>query len=223
MTAADEVVQALRDSATGMTDAELAALLRKRHQHINRTCRVLADRGLVIRDNSRGQITNRLTAESVPPIRQGPTPVAGAAEEWAWEGSIQARVVTHLAGTGWNITAVANTALREHGVDIVAERDGQHLLIEVKGWPSTTYAKGERAGQPKPTQPTLQATHWFAEGLTTLIRRGAEPEVRLGLALPDKPRYRNLLGEAGWAMKRLDITVYLATADGAVQEWEQEN
>jgi len=32
---------------------------------------------------------------------------------------------------------------------------GRRLLVEVKGWPSTTYASGERAGLPKPTQPTL--------------------------------------------------------------------
>ena len=81
---------------------------------------------------------------------------------------------------------------------------GSELLVEVKGWPSTTYAKGERAGQPKPTQPTLQATHWFAEGLTTLIRRGAEPEVaaRAGITgqaeVPDPARRGGLgAGAAG--------------------------
>ncbi len=96
-------------------------------------------------------------------------------------------------------------------------------MVEVKGWPSSTYARGERAGQPKPTQPTLQATHWFSEALTSLIRRGAEPGSRLAMGLPDMPRYRMLLGEAGWALDRLDITVYLVAADGAVEIWEREN
>jgi hypothetical protein len=43
------------------------------------------------------------------------------------------------------------------------------------------------------------------------------------MGLPDMPRYRALLGEAGWALARLDITVYLVTAEGAVQTWEGEN
>lgn len=120
-------------------------------------------------------------------------------------------------------TPVAGTAQRERGVDIEAKRDGQQLLVEVKGWPSTTYARGERAGQPNRTQPTNQAGHWFAEALTTLIRRGAEPGTRLAMGLPDKPRYRTLLNETGWALERLDITVYLVAAEGAVQTWEREN
>jgi hypothetical protein len=43
------------------------------------------------------------------------------------------------------------------------------------------------------------------------------------LALPDNTRYRTLLGETGWALERLDVTVYLVTADGAVREWERES
>jgi hypothetical protein len=224
MTVADDVLRALRTRPEGMTDAELAALLRKRHQHINQTCRTLADQGLIIRDNAYGGIINKVSG--VAPKRQAPEPrppVASAAEEWTWEGNVQSRVVTHLTKTGWNIIAVANTAQRERGVDVIAERDGRRMLVEVKGWPSTTCARGERAGQPKPTPPSLQATHWFAELLTSLIRRGAGGESTLAMGLPDVPRYRNLLGEAAWALERLDITIYLVTADGAVRVWEREN
>jgi Holliday junction resolvase-like predicted endonuclease len=224
MTVADDVLQALRGSAAGLADAELAALLGRRHQQINQTCRHLADQGLVVRDGSRGQIINRLPGESRP-AAQLPSAVQmpDQAQDWAWEGNVQGRVVAHLARTGWHVVAVADTARRERGADIIAERDGSRLFVEVKGWPSTTYARGERAGQAKPTQPTLQAAHWFAEGLSTLIRRGAAPGTQLALSLPDKPRYRTLLGEAGWALDRLDITVYLVAADGSVQTREREN
>jgi Holliday junction resolvase-like predicted endonuclease len=225
MTVADDVLNALRDNAVGLTDAELAALLGKRHQHINMTCRSLADSGLIVRDGSFGSITNRLAAD--PPAgqirRPMRVPAEPADEHWTWEGNVQSCVVTYLAGTGWRILSVADTARREQGIDVVAERDGARLLVEVKGWPSTTYARGERAGQPKPTQPSMQAAHWFAEGLTTLIRRGDAPGVRLALALPDKPRYRTLLSEAAWALERLDLTAYLVSADGTVQTWEREN
>jgi hypothetical protein len=226
MTVAADVLQALRGNAAGMTDAELAALLRRRHPHINQTCRHLADQGLIVRDDSRGQIISQLGPKSV--VRSTsqvpwPVPMPDHAKDWAWEGNVQSRVVSHLTGTSWHVIAVADTARREPGADIIAEREGSRLLVEVKGWPGTTYARGERAGQAKPTQPTLQAAHWFAEGLITLIRRGKAPGTQLALALPDKPRYRTLLSEAGWALDRLEILVYLVTADGSVQTWGTEN
>jgi len=223
MTVADDVLRALRARPGGMSDAELAAMLRKGHQHINQTCRMLASQGLITRDNSYGGIVNKIAGDAPPPTRQTPPAAPSTEQEWTWEGHVQSRLATHLAANGWSIIRVADTAQRERGVDIIAGREGQRLLVEVKGWPSSTYARGERAGQPKPTQPTLQATHWFSEALTSLIRRGAEPGSRLAMGLPDMPRYRMLLGEAGWALDRLDITVYLVAADGAVEIWEREN
>jgi hypothetical protein len=225
MTVADDVLQALRARPAGMTDAELAKQLNKAHPHINQVCHRLANHGLLVRDDSHCGIVNRMSDETPSPrvVAVHPGVDSAGEQEWAWEGSLQSRLATHLATDGWSIIRVADTAQRERGVDIIAERDGRRLLVEVKGWPSRTYARGERAGQPEPTQPTLQATHWFAEGLTTLIRRSAQPEAHLALGLPDMPRYRTLLAEASWALERLDIKVYLVTADGAVEIWEREN
>lgn len=223
MTVAAGVLQALRGNAAGTTDAELAALLDRRNQHINQSCRHLAGQGLIVRDDSRGQIINQLAAKSVlrsTPQVPWPVPIPDCAKDWAWEGNVQSRVVSHLTGTSWHVIAVADTARREPGADIIAERDGSRLLVEVKGWPSTTHARAQRAGQAKPT---LQAAHRFAEGLTTLIRHGAAPGTQLALALPDKPRYGTLLSEAGWALDRLEILVYLVAADGSVQTWGTEN
>jgi hypothetical protein len=219
------VLKALGRSTAGLTDAELATLLGKRHQQINQTCRLLADQGVIVRDGSFGLITNRLAARGADPSPtvRAPRPSSSPEHDWTWEGNVQARVVAHLSQTGWNIISVADTARREPGIDVVAERDGRRLLLEVKGWPSTTYSRGERAGQPKPTQPTLQATHWFAEGLTTLIRRGSSPGAALALVLPDKPRYRTLLAQARWAIERLEMTIYLVTEDGSVLTWQKEN
>ncbi len=198
-------------------------MLGKRHQHINQTCRHLADQHLIVRSGSLDSIINRVCGDTTPLPRQPNVRPEESETAWAWEGSVQSRVATHLAATGWSIIRVADTAQRERGVDIIAERPEQRLLVEVKGWPSGTYARGERVGQPKPTQPGLQATHWFAEGLVTLIRRGGEPRSRLALTLPDMPRYRTLLGEVGWALERLDITVYLVTAEGVVEVWERKD
>lgn len=224
MTVADDVLRELRAHPAGMSDAELSATLGKRHQHINQVCNLLADQGLIIRDRSYGGIINKIAGRApTPPAREARASAASTGQEWAWEGHVQSRVATHLAASGWSIIRVADTAQHERGADIIAERNGQRLLIEVKGWPSGTYARGERAGQPKPTQPTLQAAHEFAGALTTLIRRGAEPGSQLAMGLPDMPRYRALLGEAAWALQRLEIAVYLVTAEGTVHIWEAES
>ena len=103
-----------------------------------------------------------------PPTRRPPGPEAlvDAAvdavipdheEEWFWEGNVQAMVVGHLAGSGWRIRRVANTASSEHGVDIEADRQGERLVIEVKGYPGRTYARGERRGEAKITPAAAQA------------------------------------------------------------------
>jgi MarR family len=224
MTVADDVLRALRARPAGMTDAEIAAILHKNHPQVNQVCRRLADQGLLVRDGSAGGIINKARDGASPvQVPAARTEASVAPAGWGWEGNIQARVATYLATSGWSIIRVADTAQRERGADIIAEKDGQRLIVEAKGWPGTTYSRGERAGQPKPTAPTLQATHWFAEGLTTLIRRGPEAGSRLALALPDMARYRTLLAEAGWALDRLEITVFLVTAEGTVKSWEREN
>ena len=225
MTVAAEVLGALRGSTAGLTGAELAMLLGKRHPQVNMACRRLAHQGLVVRDGTRGVTTNRLASTNpIPaPADRQPGRQSLAERDWAWEGNVQASVLSHLARRGWSIISVADTARREPGIGVVAEKDGRRLLLEVKGWPGTTYARGVRAGQPKPTQPTLQATHWFADGMTTLLRRGASPDAALALVLPDKPRYRTLLTQAGWAIERLEITIYLVTEDGSVLTWQKEN
>jgi hypothetical protein len=206
-----------------MSDTELAAMLRKRHQHINQTCRMLASQRLITADNSYDAIVNKISGGTPSPSAREARPAApGTEQEWAWEAHVHPRLAIHLATNDWSIIRIADTGQRERGVDIIAGQDGQRLLAEVEGRPSSTYARGGRAGQPKPTQPTLQPTHWFAAVLTSLIRRAAEPGPRLAMGLPDTPRYRTLLGEAGWALARLDITVYLATRGSAVEIWKRE-
>ena len=241
MTVADDVLAILTGQPAAMTDAELARRLDKRHQHINQVCRLLSERGLLLRERRSGAIVNRLashtTTGTVGQAMATPAPLSRRApdggtdgtvparrlreaRESGWEGEVQAAVVRHLSTIGWAIVRVADTATRERGVDVIAERDGRRLLVEVKGWPTTTYARGDRAGQPKPTQPSTQAGAWFAQGLLKLIRcHGVEPDAGLALALPDRPRYRTLLDDSRWAFERLGITVFLVDPHGTVTTW----
>lgn len=139
--------------------------------------------------------------------------------EWYWEGHVQDRVQDHLIREGWMLLSSADTASQETGVDLVMERDGQRLNIEVKGWPSTTYRRGPKAGQPKPTNPTVQARHWFAGALlSAALLRDAQPDARIALAFPDFPRYRKLLARTASPFDALDLEVLLVEEDGSV-DW----
>jgi hypothetical protein len=97
-------------------------------------------------------------------------------------------------------------------------------LWEVKGYPSTSYRDPARAGEVKPTQPTLQASHWVADAVLKALRTiGRAPEVEFGIAFPDFPRYRRLLGELARPLDQLGIKVLLVAENGAVTEWPVES
>jgi hypothetical protein len=71
-------------------------------------------------------------------------------------------ITRFLKSGGWLIVSKANTHVKERGVDIHATKGGKELLIEVKGFPSKNYRDPRRAGERKPTNPTLQAQQWYS-------------------------------------------------------------
>jgi hypothetical protein len=138
---------------------------------------------------------------------------------WYWEGNVQATVARFLAAGGWTIESVADTASRQRGIDLVATKGDRRLAVEVKGYPGTVYARGERAGQPKPTAPTTQARHWYAQALLTAVLTGGSDEgTEIALAFPDMPRFRELIGRSEWALRGLGLRVFLADESGHVEE-----
>ena len=141
-----------------------------------------------------------------------------------WEGNVQNAIVAHLKADGWTIISAADTASHARGIDVVAARDGQQLLIEVKGYPGTTYARGPKAGQPKPTQPTLQAKHWLSDAILKAMRtRGKHAAALVGIGLPDMPRYRSLLAEIASSLTALDLMVLLVHDDRSVSVWRKDH
>jgi len=142
-----------------------------------------------------------------------------AAAPWYWEGYVQAGVARFLVAAGWTIESAADTASRQRGIDLVATKGGRRLAVEVKGYPGTVYARGERAGQPKPTAPTTQARHWFAQALlTAVLVGGSEDGAKAALAFPDMPRFRDLIARSEWALRRLGVRVFLVSEGGDVEE-----
>jgi Holliday junction resolvase-like predicted endonuclease len=178
-----------------------------------------------------GDIESRTSSTAVGPAvtpPSAPLPAAGLrpyvsapAEhggEWHTEANVQAALVTALAGEGWRILSVANTATKEHGIDVIASRDGQTAGVEVKGYPSRGYADPARAGEVKRTSPSTQAGHWYSQAVLAAMRlRGKEPQWRSVIALPDFPRYRDLHAETAGSLAAVQIEVWWVDQAGAVQ------
>ncbi|MFC5260946.1 hypothetical protein ACFPJ1_02395 [Kribbella qitaiheensis] len=216
----DEVIQVLEGHTEGMTDAELAERLGKLHQQVNQRCRQLATEGLLVRDSASGTIVNRLvrsggavSSQSAPPpttVRSNPT-----AHPWPHEVAVQGALVGWLVRDNWRILRVADTEAQEQGTDVIADRDGVRLMVEVKGYPGSTYGRGPKAGEPKPTPSTLQASHWLATALLRAMRmRGADQDSRIVIALPDATRYGALLSEIDHSLRGARIEAWLLTDRG---------
>jgi len=170
----------------------------------------------------RGEFRLRGDAKPGPADTGSPSPepsnAIDASRWWAWEGNVQHQIAQHLRVEGWAVLREADTARGERGVDLLAEKDSTQLAIEVKGYPETTYARGPRRGEPKPTSPSLQASHWLANALMTAMKLvGDEQYDRVAIGLPDMPRYRSLLRQLSVALVRLNVDVLLVTEGGDVE------
>ncbi|WP_406051336.1 hypothetical protein [Kribbella sp. NBC_00889] len=159
-----------------------------------------------------GLATSEEISSQEAALRTRPT-----ASEWHSEATIQSMLVTALATDGWSILSVANTATKEHGVDVIASRDGRTIGIEVKGFPSRAYANPARAGEQKRTSPSTQAGHWYAQAVLAAMRlRSKEPAWRSVIALPDFPRYRDLHSETAGSLEAAGIEVWWVDRTGAL-------
>ncbi len=141
---------------------------------------------------------------------------------WHWEGNVQSRLRTFLEESGWRITFAANTAAKQAGVDLTASKANRRLLIEVKGFPTTTYAYGPNRGKLKSTQPTNQARQYFSHALLSMMRMlDKEPSAEVALCFPDYPTYRALLAATKRPFKLLRVGVYLVRKDGSVEVYTE--
>lgn len=140
-------------------------------------------------------------------------------DSWAREAAVQAMVVSALQAGGWRIVSQADAATKERGVDVIAEHDEMIVGIEVKGYPGRSYADPARAGQPKPTHPSNQAGHWFAQAVLAAMKlRTRKPAWRSVIALPRFPRYESLLSETAGSLAAAAIEVWWVHQDGRIDE-----
>ncbi|MEV4539294.1 hypothetical protein AB0J82_36525 [Asanoa sp. NPDC049518] len=149
------------------------------------------------------------------------TPLANAGSRWPWEGAVQQVFADLLERHGWSVTAMADTATKARGVDLLAETDTRRLGAEVKGWPSDTYADPRRAGETKRTQPSTQAGHWFSQALCkAMLLLDSHPGRESLMVLPAHDRYRDLATRTRTGRCAANIHVVLLDRDGTyASEW----
>lgn len=217
MTIRDRIIAVLKDSPEGLDDDQLAFQLGlKQRQQANQRCRELQESGLVARKFVKGRLTNfwlggelpSLPAVTVEPMSEKP---------WCWEGNVVRTIVEHLKLRHWTIHSVPDTATKAPGVDIHAVRNGHSLLIEVKGYPSTVYESGPKAGQPKRTNPPTQARHWAGEALlSALLRLQEDSSTQVAIAFPDFGVYHKLLSRIRKPLELLGIMVLIVSEEGTI-------
>ncbi|WP_053718168.1 hypothetical protein [Saccharothrix sp. NRRL B-16348] len=220
MSFTDRVLGLLAEHPEGLSDREIADALHVNHAQANIYCRQLAREGRIARDDFARPIRNR----SLDPDEPAPARSSGRSTAASQEGvdrseaAVQDRVVSWLVAERWRVLRVADTAARERGTDIRAERAGTLLHVEVKGYPSTSYADARRAAEVKPTQPATQARVWFAGAVVKVLQLRQEyPDDEVAFAFPDVPTYRSLIRSIGTTVTGMRLSVFFVRDDGSVE------
>ncbi len=66
---------------------------------------------------------------------QAAAPAVDDPHGWPWEGHVQSLFAAYLHSQGWLVTAMADTATKAPGVDVLASKEGRRVGAEVKGFP----------------------------------------------------------------------------------------
>ena len=206
MTLRQRILSCLQQHPHGIDDAELSRILGfSTLQDTSLLCTKLEKQGLVTRRPVQGKIRTFWAGETVsartPASLSRPHSRSARPKQncWFWEGNIQSSMVRYLVLHGYRIRSVADTAGRQQGIDIVAEKGCRALWVTVKGYPRAT----ER------THPSVQAAHWFKQAVFDIVDyRGRDQTVSLAAAFPDFVRYHSLAERVAWLKTAARFTYY---------------
>lgn len=67
-------------------------------------------------------------------------------DEWFEETNVARKIKEYLESEGYEVKSF-NEDKHKSGDDILAEKDKQELVVEVKGYPSDKYVQGEKKGK----------------------------------------------------------------------------
>ena len=90
----------------------------------------------------------------------------------------------------------------------------------MKGWPSIGYADPRRGDETKPTQPSTQAAHWFAQALSkAMMLLDERPGHESLMVLPDYPRYRDLAARTGRRAAGIHVVLLDVRGEFTSETW----
>jgi hypothetical protein len=122
------------------------------------------------------------------------------------EDEVVAAVARKLVDDGWTIASIATT--KQHGYDVVAEREGQRLIVE---------AKGAIAARPDAAPFTTNMCRQSVEAALYKIAR-AESDgagTDFAIAVPDTSGYRTAIDRIAPFLARMSVRVMLVDSLGA--------
>ena len=209
----DRIVIFLMEHSEGIDDDDLTNELGLSYrQQANSICRQLENEGFLERKYKNGKIHNFcIDEENRINKRQSVVDEKKSEEDyarnWFWEGNVQKKVRDYLLKNSYHIKFFANTAKRQKGVDIIAEKNINELWITAKGYPEGTVK----------TPASTQASHWFKQAIfDIIIYRSQENDISLGIALPDFRRYHALSNKIHWFKGVSGYKYYWVSKNGEV-------
>ena len=132
------------------------------------------------------------------------------------ENDVVEAVAAYLQDTGWRILQMCTT--KEHGIDILAERQGEKLAVEAKGGGSGTPGT-RRYGSPFTYN---QKRSHVAVALLTAARVISEGSYGAGIALPSDEGHSLLIKQIWPSLKMLGIRIFFVDPSRVVSEFGAE-
>jgi hypothetical protein len=232
-TAKERILEALRANGKQVCDdcmVGLASLTRRQDSFLNGS--KLEKDGLLRRYKDQCALCNKVktvntlsgknatfpsTSQTNPPPTNTEDPktrlkTPNNGKPWHWEGNVQSILASWLASNGYRLIQVTNTGTHAAGKDIIAiDPDGKEIWVTVKGFPEV---KPETS-----TNPPIQARQWFSGAIfDTILYRNENPEVQIGVALPEGfQTYTTLAQRIQWYKPLVPFTFFWVYEDGSVR------
>jgi len=194
----------LLSTSPGLTDREITNRLRGTdalQQPINIACRELENSGLLKRERNRlsdGFIGNYPTGaiETFGTKEKNTKPT----EEPLQEDAIKSVLEIYLRENGWTTEIAFGKA---PGADIIATRQSERWIIEVKG----------------PGSRDAMRVNYFLAILGETLQRMDDPNTRYSIALPDLKQYRGLWSRLPrLAKNRTNISCLFISPNGEISD-----
>jgi len=129
------------------------------------------------------------------------------------ENDVVDAVATFLTQQKWSVTQALRTT--EQGVDLIAKRGTERLLLEAKGGTSTSVTSA-RWGKPFTT--SQQRDHVAKAVAVACELRSREPDARVVIAFPDSRTHRARIEAVRYALEQLGISAFLVGPDLTVEQ-----